>query len=574
MQLQANHFKLLKQHLQAIVEVEFFTIPLYLTAVYSFTDKALAYTPDGGKTFPLNQLQQETLSVAVQEMYHLQCAANLANAFDVTPSIPQVPLRAGTELTIPHLEQNGKPLTTHLGNLPAVIGALIAIEKPDPHPFPPPNPRVLYASIADLYHATLQLLGGYLQAFAMTPVTSDPHFIPNHNQVAYGTFAATYLYNVIKQRTDAGKLANAIADQGEGHEVTSKVGGVFRSGGDGNVLPEFWPAAGTRFYQFGKITHYKRFENAKGTLASRDWKKVIGGPVFYEPDGVKSPDLPKWAASYPGIQDALNTIWSCLVDGMQSGFANGSLQPNSPDPKVPGFNDAMLSVKYVGPQIWQYGHCPSYVWRKGVTPAEVQAAMDQVDPLCLFHWDARTAEMRAQAGFEPNTCQGLNTCAGKGWGGIAATAGNGACATADLHTCGGNNDCRYEGGCGFLSTGQSVCGATLASGSPPLLPPSEQWIPDQNNCKGLGGCQAPISANQVFDRTAGSTIQAQTGPDWTAEAKQQLESLIGTNVWDHARQIFAAKEKIGQLPQPLSKKVGAVDYDGTARRAAVQATSV
>jgi hypothetical protein len=311
-------------------------------------------------------------------------------------------------------------------------------------------------------------------------------------------------------------------------------------------------------------------------LASQDWETLIGGPVFYEPNGVQSPDLPSWAAAYPGIQDAMNTIWSFLIDAMQSGLASGNLQPNSTDPKAPGFNDAMLSVKYVGPQIWQYGYCPSYIWRSGVKPSDVQAAMDTVDPLCLFHWDAKTAEMRAQQGFQPNACQGLNTCSGKGWGGIATAAGNGACATADLHTCGGNNDCKFEGGCGFLSTGQVVCGGSTgtAAASPPLLPPSEQWIPDQNNCKGLGGCQTPMAKDQVFDRTAGPTIEAQTGTDWIDDAKKQLEKLMAVNVWDHARQIFATKNQINRLPEPISKKVGSVDYDGTERSAAVQATSV
>ncbi len=120
--------ELLQRHLQAIVEVEFFTIPLYLTAVYSFTEIAL----EAPST--LYTVQQEALSVAVQEMYHLQCACNILNAFTVTPTIPKLTIPAGTDLPIPHLVQNGRPLTTRLGALPAAIASMIDIESPIPTP--------------------------------------------------------------------------------------------------------------------------------------------------------------------------------------------------------------------------------------------------------------------------------------------------------------------------------------------------------------------------------------------------------------------------------------------------------
>jgi len=284
--------------------------------------------------------------------------------------------------------------------------------------------------------------------------------------------------------------------------------------------------------------------------------------------------VPSWAASYQDNQQALNVIWTYLIDLMKSGFGGGKLTPTYPDQAGgPGFNDAMLAIKYVVPIIWQYGYAPSYNYIAGhqVTPQEVQAAMDKVDPLCLYHWDAATAKLRSQPGFEKNSCQGLNSCQGKGWGGIATVKGNGACATADSHTCGGNNACRLEGGCAFLSTAASSSAQLAASA---LLPPSEQWIPGENSCKTLGGCQTPIAPNQVFDVTAGPTINEQTAPAWTPEAKAQLTALMGTNVWNHARALFQKKQGIGTLPTPISKQVGAVDYDGTKRRNAIQATSV
>ncbi|CAM2011363.1 ferritin-like domain-containing protein [Acanthopleuribacter pedis] len=209
---------LLRKHLQALVEVELFTIPLYLTAVYSFTEQALGY--QHANQYPLYDLQQKALSVAVQEMYHLQGACNMANAFGVTPNFQQAVLNmpAETPIRVPHLDPGEHPLVGRLGNLPAVIGVLIAVEKPDAEAttFPPPNAQVSYPAISDLYHATLHLLHQYARAYQDQPTTQDPHFIPNNNQVAYGGFPSRYRYNTISTRLDLFHVANAIAEQGEG----------------------------------------------------------------------------------------------------------------------------------------------------------------------------------------------------------------------------------------------------------------------------------------------------------------------------------------------------------------------
>ncbi|MBA2676235.1 ferritin-like domain-containing protein, partial [Ramlibacter sp.] len=555
-----NDAALLQQHLQALVTVEFLTIPLYLTAVYSFTEAALAWSPDGGKTTPLYAAQQEVLSVAVQEMLHLQLAGNMCNSFGVTPQIPQLNVAPGEVITVPHLEPTaGTPLTTTIGNLPAVMEALIAIEKPAGSDFPPPNPQVVYQSIADLYHATLTLLSRYMRAYANVSPGDDPHFQPDHLQVNYATFASTYpMIPTISTRTDVGTVANAITDQGEGGLVASTVGGLFRSGADGEVLPQFQPVKGSRFARWGAKTHYTRFVDVKAVIdqiaaldktpmvhAADDPRLPGNASMFYQPNGVQSPDLPSWAPRAPVLQGCASTIWSYLIDAMQQGFAGGTLSPNSGQTATsPGFNDAMLAFKYVTPLVWQYGQVIGYQYTAGVTGAQAAQAMDTADPLSLFHWDETTANLRAQwtaDGVALNACQGLNTCSGRGWGGIATAAGNGACATADLHTCGGGNDCGAQGGCGFLS---SVQGGGL-------LGPADQWIPSENIGAGTGGCQTPISTLQMFDSGATATINAQTGEGWTDAAKAALVALEGTSVWQQARKLFAARQG-SALPQPLA----------------------
>lgn len=67
-----------------------------------------------------------------------------------------------------------------------------------------------------------------------------------------------------------------------------------------------------------------------------------------------------------------------------------------------------------------------------------------------------------------HACRGLNACKGLGQGSDNACAGQGACATIDLHSCGGQNACKGQGGCGAA--------------------------PAQNACKGQGGCAIPLHA--------------------------------------------------------------------------------
>ena len=460
---------LLRRHLQAVVEVELFTIPIYLTAVYSFTDAALQGPAS------LRQVQQEALSVAVQEMYHLQCVCNVLNAFDVRPDIPKVTMPAGTDLPVPHLLHDGRAVTTRLGNMPEAIASMVEIEAPDPDPhFPSPNHDVEYPSISDLYGAMLQLLGDYFDAFHSVAANLDPHFDPSHKQVAILGFENVYNYISVDTRPDVANLVNAITDQGEGRIVASPagheggpdlgdvLGALFQRGGDG-VRPDFQPAPGSRFAAFGALTHYQRFEEIKAKISA------AGEDAFYR-EGTPSGDLPQWARDAgldaPQLEKATTVLWSYVIDVLQRAVAKGQYPPHDMEPGAPSFADAMFSFRYTLPLIWQLGKCPSFTYQPGVTAADVQDVMDAIDPLCLFHWDVVTARLRAGDQFH-NACQGLNQCNGTGWGGLATTKGDGACATADFHTCGGNNSGGREGGCGFLVTsGGEGCGVGPA-GAPP-----------------------------------------------------------------------------------------------------------
>lgn len=80
-----DHFR---DHLQAAVNLEFWTIPFYMSAMYSIQDKS-------EKSY---QLMRTVLN---QEMLHLQSAANIANAYGLSPTLA-APQYVGTK--IPYLD--------------------------------------------------------------------------------------------------------------------------------------------------------------------------------------------------------------------------------------------------------------------------------------------------------------------------------------------------------------------------------------------------------------------------------------------------------------------------------------
>src|ERR1700733_9031036 len=80
----------LRLHLQMAAFLEAWTIPYYMAAMYSIVDRAT----------PAYQLIQ---SVIHQEMLHLQLVANIANAYDFSPSLELDFFTYESEEEIPYL---------------------------------------------------------------------------------------------------------------------------------------------------------------------------------------------------------------------------------------------------------------------------------------------------------------------------------------------------------------------------------------------------------------------------------------------------------------------------------------
>lgn len=140
----------LQQHLQYAIDLEFWTIPFYMSALYSIVDRS-------------SDAFQYVQSAVNQEMLHVQCASNIANAYGLSPTFA-APVYEG--LNVPHLNfklndpdpvKRFSPYSAEIGPLDQErINAMCLIEYPD---WKDDDPTDLhdtvteYANIGDFYNA-------------------------------------------------------------------------------------------------------------------------------------------------------------------------------------------------------------------------------------------------------------------------------------------------------------------------------------------------------------------------------------------------------------------------------------
>jgi Ferritin-like len=202
--------KALREHLQHAVDLEFWTIPFYMSAMYSVTSRSSA-------AFQLVQ------AVVHQEMLHLQCAANIANAFGLSPTF-DAPVYLGK--AIPHLnftldkpdptlDPQFQPYSAEIGPLDrARINAMCLVEYPDWKSANKPDlcPNMTdYANIGEFYRALrtgaeelkVQIRGGVKQ------VDFFSSFYRNMPAITITESGTCGFYQV-------GLLVDLITDQGEG----------------------------------------------------------------------------------------------------------------------------------------------------------------------------------------------------------------------------------------------------------------------------------------------------------------------------------------------------------------------
>ncbi|AMO55026.1 hypothetical protein GZ77_00260 [Endozoicomonas montiporae] len=223
-----NH---LHEHLQEAVNLELWTIPFYMSAMYSIKDKSS----------PVYQLIRTVLN---QEMLHLQSAANIANAYGLSPSFSP-PVYKGK--TIPYLDFSQDPpetikpycpYTAEIGGLDEQhINAMCLIEIPDYETEPT---SLQFCVNAQEYGS----IGAFYEALRIGLEHLKDHIRGGVRQVDF--FSAFYRNTPDMKITNSGSdgmnqvnmLINLITNQGEGVSKTyEKIPPAFQNTAD-DTAPE------------------------------------------------------------------------------------------------------------------------------------------------------------------------------------------------------------------------------------------------------------------------------------------------------------------------------------------------
>jgi hypothetical protein len=222
----------LQSHLQGVVDLELWTIPYYLTAMYSIKD-------------PSADAYQLIQSIVYQEMLHAQLACNIANAFGCSPTftapayvgddVPHIRFR----LDVPNPTQTFRPYSAELGPLDERrINTMCLIEYPEWNTERTPDLRPRreeYGSIGEFY-AAVRAGMAELREQVRGNVRQSDHF-----QFFYQGFAQpTITRNGYDGYLQATTMIDLITDQGEGQtQGDADVPPQFQNTADG--FEESWP---------------------------------------------------------------------------------------------------------------------------------------------------------------------------------------------------------------------------------------------------------------------------------------------------------------------------------------------
>lgn len=295
--------------LQQALELELFTIPPYLTALYSIKDGVSGRNVDSAKII---------LSVVLEEMFHATLVANVMNAVGATPLVS--PELSGGKLkkcyypsSMPHIQKDIKVSLSRFSK--DAILSFINIEAPEkPQDWQPSIARGQIHSIGHLYQIVLEhLIGlandvGEKKLFSGNP---DRQVGPEKYYAAHGRVAP------VKDLRDAMAAISEVSQQGEGRvHVTNLTGD--------EVL----------FHQSKEVAHYYRF------------KEIYAGREYDRDNDLAAPTgrqlIVDWSAVYnigqerhanpssaDGLGDLLTTFETTYVDLMRAIHRGFTGQPEA-----------------------------------------------------------------------------------------------------------------------------------------------------------------------------------------------------------------------------------------------------
>ena len=311
----------LYRHLQHALDLELWTIPLYLTALYSIRD----LTKTRHKDFP--EAAKLIYSVVVQEMLHVELVCNLSNALGYTPRFkcPEYDTSRGIPFIHPRHEQLPEILNGYVVKPQALsrecLRLFCAIELPQPVKQFVWEHEHEYNSIAEVYEAI---------KLAVTTLWDSYYVGFSQNTKQKNTFSEYhkgrgkkhgFSINIHSAET-ALKAIEAIIEQGEGAD-DSRVPVDFRPP-EISDSQEFDPA----WYK-GDLSHYQKFnillhahhrlppvydeELAEGARAANDQMKKDFLDFFALMEDAfnnDEEDMPKvfWKKMY-GLGNSIAAVW-------------------------------------------------------------------------------------------------------------------------------------------------------------------------------------------------------------------------------------------------------------------------
>ncbi|PCC68887.1 Ferritin-like [Nannocystis exedens] len=330
----------LLDHLQKAVYLELWTIPLYLTAAYSLqvpgsdAQHPPTLTPVRSPKNPNRSREQlafnNIYSIAVQEMLHLELAANLYNALfaarghapkftgDWAPRYDRFPPWIGVHL----------PVQLGPANAPQ-MALLAAIETPEPKIDPPPNgPQPVYDSIGQFYKAIeqgLDQLWDELYDPAAEHRQKSEFADPSYPDDDYTGFSAVIAGDSATARKQADRIVQAIIGQGEGSR------GPF-------IAPDLRPEDLGDLED--RVSHFARFRMVQAMLKS-------GGPLRTYPQTGSS--------GLAAAQQQLNLGFTSLLVALEQGFSGTADLDLDSMWKLPGQIVA----------VWAAGGVPAFQYVQG-----------------------------------------------------------------------------------------------------------------------------------------------------------------------------------------------------------------
>jgi hypothetical protein len=273
----------LQQHLQYAIDLEFWTIPFYMSALYSIVDRT-------------SDAFQYVQSVLNQEMLHVQCAANIANAYGLSPAFA-APVYEGQN--VPHLNfklndpnpvKQFCPYSAEIGPMDQErINAMCLIEYPD---WKDDDPTDLHDTVTEYAN-----IGDFYNAVAYGAAQLTEHLHGGVNQIdLFSAYYRNLPSMVVSDSGDVGfrevdLLIQTITQQGEG---------ISRARED--IVYSFQNTATDNAPQ---LSHFEKFIKVRGNLPE---KHAVKAESDYSPEDHEL--LKTLLSHFAGLRHALVKVFS------------------------------------------------------------------------------------------------------------------------------------------------------------------------------------------------------------------------------------------------------------------------